>query len=458
MSPQSSLTSWTKKTQENLMRNKNHRLNSFVTFLMFVCLLLVSAGAVPGQGQEATKTKAQPTPAGGASRPGRRSHVSSTAAKKTEPSPKPSPSATPATSSQSVTLVSGGQPEYLSGEANINVKGNQNPIIRLGLAQNGTNMIEFPAADSFFMIHPGNSDLVAFDEDTAKLSKRSLVLRPGAAFVAPPQGSASRLPSASVSVQMQSGLVVTFLIYPVRELSQNAHRVVVSYSREEVVASRRAAGLAVNLDGNDPQPPKRDSGVVRFGDYGDASTGNATAPPLTNRSNGSLIADVNSTAADARVKSGKTSKKAPKTSDAANRALKDALKTPAKVGEFSKPTHGLSMAVSAATDLDASTRVLVVAVRNDSKGDLRIVSGNPELYVQTFDDQGKSLQIEQVKKLHVETTSLDNKITSGGVAYYSIVYEAPVMGARQRLRVSVSQTDAADEPATAGLGEGTKRN
>jgi hypothetical protein len=116
------------------------------------------------------------------------------------------------------------------------------------------------------------------------------------------------------------------------------------------------------------------------------------------------------------------------------------------------------MAVSPATDLDASTRLLVVAVRNEAKTDLRIVTGNPELYVQTFDDQGKSLQIEQVKKLHVETTSLDNKIASGGVVYYSIVYEAPVMGAQQRLRVSVSQTDAADEPATTGLGEGTKRN
>jgi len=83
------------------------------------------------------------------------------------------------------------------------------------------------------MIHPGNSDLVSFDQDTARLSKRSLVLRPGAAFVAPPPGSASRVPSASISVQMQSGVVVTFLIYPVRELSQNAHRCVVMYNRDE---------------------------------------------------------------------------------------------------------------------------------------------------------------------------------------------------------------------------------
>ena len=163
-----------------------------------------------------------------------------------------------------VALVNPAQPEYMSGEANVTVKGNQNPTIRLGLAQNGVNVIEFPAADSFFMVHPGNSELVSFDEETAKLSKRTLVLRPGAAFVAPPAGSTARGPSASISVQMQSGVVVTFLIYPVRELSQNAHRCVVMYNRDEVVAARKAAGLAVNLDGRDPAP-KANSGSIRFG-------------------------------------------------------------------------------------------------------------------------------------------------------------------------------------------------
>lgn len=442
------------------MRNTNHRLNCFLTFFLFLCFGLMSVGAA-SPAQEKDKAKAQPSPsptsARGPVRPGRRSHVLSTGAKK--PEAKSSPSATPpAAVSQPVTLVSGGQPEYLSGEANINVKGNQNPIIRLGLAQNGTNMIEFPASDSFFMIHPGNSDLVAFDEGTARMSKRSLVLRPGAAFVAPPQGSPSRAPSASISVQMQSGLVVTFLIYPVRELSQNAHRVVVSYNREEVVSSRRAAGLAVNLDGKDPEPPKRETEAVRFGNYGDTSSGNSSAVALMSRRDGSLIADVNSTIADQRVRAGKTSKKRPKVSEAANRGLKDAVKSPARLGEFSKPSHGLSLAVSPAADLDAGTRMVVVGVRNDSKGALKVVPGNPEVYVQTFDDTGKTLQIEQVKRLHVESTSLDGKIDAGETAYFAVVYEAPILGARQKLRVSVSQTEAADEPATTALGESQKKN
>src|SRR6266849_8431791 len=41
-------------------------------------------------------------------------------------------------------------PEYLSGEASISVAANSNPLIRIGIAQNGVTLIEFPAADKFF--------------------------------------------------------------------------------------------------------------------------------------------------------------------------------------------------------------------------------------------------------------------------------------------------------------------
>ena len=438
-----------------MLKQKNYRVVFFFLFLVLATGVAWSSGVL-AQEQSKLKTAAASVPARGPVR-GRRSHVSTAAGKKPAES-KPSPSPTPL--APAVALVSNGQAEYLSGEANVTVKGNQNPIIRLGLAQNGVNIIEFPASDSFFMIHPGNSDLVSFDQDTARLSKRSLVLRPGAAFVAPPSGSASRVPSASISVQMQSGVVVTFLIYPVRELSQNAHRCVVMYNRDEVIASRRAAGLAVNLDGREPEAVKRDTGSVRFGDYGSSDgqlDGNAQ-PVLGMKRASVLIADVNSDRADERARSGKVSKKKPKISEVANRALKDVVKSPSKAGEFSKSNHGLSLAVAPAVDLDAQTRLIVIGVRNDSPAVLRIVPGNPEIYVQTFDDQGKTLQIEQVKRVHVESTTLEGKIAVGETVYFAVVYEAPILGARQRLRVSVSQTDAADEPATTSLAGEAKGN
>lgn len=394
-----------------------------------ILLLLVLSGLVVAQ----TRTKHIEKRVSG-----RKEAASAPAAK---PSPSPSPMVP-------VALVSASQPEYMSGEANVTVKGNQNPIIRLGLAQNGVNVIEFPAADQFFMIHPGNSDLVAVDEDSARRSKRTLVLRPGAAFVAPASGSVTKGSSALVSVQMQSGMVVTFLIYPVRELSQNAHRCVVMYSREEVVAARKAAGLAVNLDGRDPGP-KHSTGAIRFGEDGDEENGSdEILLPKPSR----LIADVDSSRADERVRGGRVSKKRPKLSEVASKALREAVKNPNRMGAFAKSNYGLSLAVMPVVDLDVQARMVVIAVRNDAGGVLRIVQGNPEVYVQTFDDKGKTLQLEQVKRLYVESTSLEGRLSKGEIAYYAIVYEAPVLGALQRLRVSVSQTEAADQPVTAGLG------
>ena len=146
-----------------------------------------------------------------------------------------------------VSLVSG-SPEYLSGEANVTVKGNENPIIRLGLATSGLTLVEFPASDRFFALHPGNSEMVTIDESPTKQNDHFFVFRAGSGFVPPPPSPSSTGPAASILAQMRSGMVITFLIYPVRELSQMAHRVVVLYDRVEVVAARRAAGLALNLE------------------------------------------------------------------------------------------------------------------------------------------------------------------------------------------------------------------
>jgi hypothetical protein len=416
------------------------RLFSFGRFRVgcVVLVLLVMAGATMGQERgrpsrhQTEKAKVAPTP------------VSSTPAAKPSPSPSPSPIIVP------VALLNPAQPEYMSGEANVTVKGNQNPTIRLGLAQNGVNVIEFPAADSFFMVHPGNSELVSFDEETAKLSKRTLVLRPGAAFVAPPAGSTARGPSASISVQMQSGVVVTFLIYPVRELSQNAHRCVVMYNRDEVVGARKAAGLAVNLDGRDPSPPEANGSINLVGPVDESS---GPIVPKVSR----LIADVDSSRADERVRNGKVSSKRPNLSEVANNALKEMIRNPSRMGTFSKSNHGLGLAVAPVVDLDIKARMVVIAVRNDAQGMLRILPGNPELYVQTFDENGKTLQLEQVKRLYVESTSLEGRLSKEEIAYYAIVYEAPVLGALQRLRVSVSQMEAADQPATAAIGNATRQ-
>jgi hypothetical protein len=87
---------------------------------------------------------------------------------------------------------------------------------------------------------------------------------------------------------------------------------------------------------------------------------------------------------------------------------------------------------------------------------MRIVPGQPELFVETLDERGARLQIEQARRVLVETTALDGAIPAGATVYYALVYEPPILGARQHLRVAVGQTNAADEPASVDLAAGAR--
>src|SRR5207248_802151 len=112
----------------------------------------------------------------------------------------------------------------------------------------------------------GDPEMATVDEKALERNKRAIVVRPGTLFVPPLPNKKARTPAATVTVQMRSGLVVTFLFYPVENLAQNVHRCVLAYNRDEVVARRRAAGLPVNLDSNSASSERRDS------------TGQSTAP------------------------------------------------------------------------------------------------------------------------------------------------------------------------------------
>ena len=95
------------------------------------------------------------------------------------------------------------------------------------------------------------------EESPTKETDRFVIVRPGDGFTSPTTlAQMRRAPASSVIVQMTSGMVITFLFYPVPQLAEQAHRVVVTYDRNEVIASRRAAGLAVNLDNSGDNKPR----------------------------------------------------------------------------------------------------------------------------------------------------------------------------------------------------------
>jgi len=369
-------------------------------------------------------------------------------------------------------LVSG-TPEYLSGEANVTVKGNENPIIRLGLATSGVTLVEFPAADRFFALHPGNSDMVTIDESPTKQNDHFLVFRSGSNFVSPPAASSTTGPAASIIAQMRSGMVVTFLIYPVRELSQMAHRVVVLYDRVAVVAARRAAGLAVNLEEKEQERQERSIRIAPETERSSTSTQSRSTdanPELRPRT----VEPVRSTDArdnnDSIIKtsSSDTSQQSPNSNSntkpdrdfgaEARKALKLAI-TSSKLKKWTAAAHGLSIATSVPKDFNDKdgSAIVIVAVSNILPEPLRIVPGQPDLAIETRDDQGKkTLLVEQIKPLLVESSGLGDSIPAGATLYYAIVYRRPVLGVRQHLRVTVGQINAADDPAVADLTTSTR--
>lgn len=348
------------------------------------------------------------------------------------------------------------EPEYLSGQAEVTVSGNYCPIIRLGLAQNGSTVIEFPASDNFFAVHPGGSNIVAVDESPTLATDHYLVFRAGRDFAAPTIDSKKPVrPEATVSVQMQSGMFVTFMFYPVSSVTQMIHRCVVSYSRAEVVAARRAIGLAVNLDGKNTQfavaAPITSS--TRIGDpltipetasspnKADGET--AVQPRVTKPVASTVLSDSNSPAQIRKRKgpaAGMTAE--------AQRALQSALDAPEKFVRWTAGVSNLSMSALPAVEIDEHHRLTVVAVKNIGAGGVRLVGGEPFLDLETIDEAGRAVQVQTVSKLYSQSTALGGAVPAGATVYYAIIYEPPVLGRMQRLRVLAAQMDAADDAAS----------
>jgi hypothetical protein len=411
--------------------------------ILTLITVLSSAGLAFGQDNKPAGQKRTSKAAGSKRRPSERRPPSS---QRTQPSP--------------VTLVSSHSPEYLSGEANVIVKGNENPIIRLGLARSGVTLVEFPASDRFFALHPGDSDMVTIDESPTKQNDHFFIFRAGSNFVPPFPPRMSSGPSASIIAQMRSGLVVTFLIYPVRELSQMAHRIVVLYDRAEVVASRRAAGLAVNLAERQEQQPQRSiriaaepDSTTTISEPGSTDDNRANARPRTVGPGQTTPAPGanNSPITPGRLTKPNTNPGSSTDLESEARKLLKLTITSSKLKRWSRPVHGLKLATSSPKELNQGQAIVVVAVSNILPEPLRLVPGQPELSVETRDEKGKTLLVERITPLHVESSALDNSVPAGSTLYYAIVYQRPILGVRQQLRASVAQINAADDPAVTDL-------
>jgi hypothetical protein len=355
---------------------------------------------------------------------------------------------------------------YLSGEAKVKVRGEQHPVIRIGMAPSGITIIEFPASDRFFAVHPPeNGDWVQVEKSPSLTTDHHLVLRAGKDLTNAPG------PAASVSVQMRSGLIVTIWVYPAKMVVQQTYRCVISYDRDEIVTARRNAGLAVNLgEGADdssaskiaqkPGEEKLEKGASDNDSAQTVAPEAAEKAPITKPPAPAPAAAASASADTAPALPAVIAyveradeKKPGKPGDRKLRArdlLDRAVAKPKQFKNWSTPQHGLTVSAQA-QDLDEQTRIAIVAVRNVQREPFRVLPGHPDLFIETLDTREKTFQISPVRKLHTDSTTTSSIIPAGATVYYAVVYAAPILGVKQRLRVTVGQTNAADDPAAAGL-------
>ncbi|HMQ04317.1 MAG TPA: hypothetical protein PKD26_10415 [Pyrinomonadaceae bacterium] len=379
--------------------------------------------------------------------------------KRTKPKPSSGPvakvPAKPLLSPQTapVSIVNLAEPDYLSGEASVTVNPKQPTVIRLGLSQNAVSIIEFPASDGIYYIHEGNPKFASVFQSPTKETDRSITVYPGESFLPARDGSTA----AAISLQMRSGLVLILEFVPVTDLRKNAHRCVIRYDRETVVAARRTAGLAYDLGGENP-----------------------ISAPLTSRAASKLVGTSSATetakkeeipdstehliksAYTSLIRAGRTQEKKnqgrqitdSEISIIANRKLAESLRDQKKhFASWSKPQSGLELAVSRVSELDTETRLVVVAVRNVTASNLRLVPSSPELQVQTTDSGGSSIQTSRLEAQYVESTTLEGLVQPGSTVYYALVYKTPILGTNQTIRLLVAHREAADAPLASSISD-----
>lgn len=350
-----------------------------------------------------------------------------------------------------VKIVNLAEPDYLSGEASVTVNPKQPTVIRLGLAQNAVSIVEFPASDGIYYIHEGNPKLASVFQSPTKETDRSITIYPGESFLPSRDGSSS----TAISLQMRSGLVLILELVPVTELKKNAHRCVITYDREAVIAARRTAGLAYDLGGESttvvPINSRAVSKLVGTPLLPEPVSGEG--PPERDIPISSAYIDLGN-GKNVRNKGSNKRKTDDEMSVLANKKLAESIRDPKKhLGSWSKPQHGLELAVSRITELDPESRLVVVAIRNITAANLRLVPGSPELQIVTIDAGGNSIHTTRLDVRYLETTTLEGLVQPGSTVYYALVYKAPILGTNQNVRVLVAHREAADAPITSNLGD-----
>jgi hypothetical protein len=361
---------------------------------------------------------------------------------------KPTASATP-------NLLPKTPSDFFVGEAKVNVTKDET-VVRLAMAQHGSILIELPANDGPRYIIPGDPEMATVDEKALERNKRAIVVRPGTQFVPPRHNVKAINPAATVTAQMRSGLVVTFLFYPVEDLAQNVHRCVLNYNRDEVVARRRAAGLPVNLDDKEQGGEKTTAQSTVALTSVDLERPKADKPkepesssPTETKEKEVKETRLSSSLGNSALGAASTGEPNSEVATSLRNTLEQATKQPKRFKNWTHGTHGLKLSILQNPDSGSPFKIVTVAVKNSTSEPLQLVANSPELFIETVDEKGATVDVHSIAKTAASNTS--GAIAPGATVYVAIAYASPVLDVHQHLKIVVTQINAADQPASIKL-------
>src|SRR5262249_47426772 len=231
--------------------------------------------------------------------------------------------------------------------------------------------------------------------------------------------------------------------FPAKNVAQQTHRCVISYDPNDIIAARKKEGLATSIGKSDVGPAVT---AVAASDWQTtlpataAATDNKAAPELPASSDKSGSPD--QVAADLDL-----SNDAP-----LKQVLDDAVAKPKQFHKWTPTSHGISVSTQTREMNFGRLKVALIAVRNTQKDHaISLLPDHPEIAVETLNAKGKTLRIVPIKPLRCESSTSDNVVPAGSMAFYAIAYRLPILNTRQWLRILVGQTNAADEPVAVVL-------
>lgn len=332
---------------------------------------------------------------------------------------------------------------FQSGEVYVRVRTVADRTIRLGLAPGGVTIVEFPVDDFIFARHPGDENIVTIDEMIKSRANPSdpLIFRPGQGFQVPIKNK--QTPYSQITVQMVSGAVFTFQIYPVKDLQKSATRVEVLYSVQDIIAERRKLNLPVNLNISRQIKETESEKEPQVNAETEIETQSKPIIPANEKTINEVQTD--------EVKKEETESE--RIADFSRKNIGEAAKYKWR---FGNSTHGLALAAQKFLLLEnAKYRLDLIAVKNTLSEPLRLVN-LPNLVIETFAGEkrkGNALNQEHLPIFSlVHTLQSDFLIQPGSVCYFALISKYPViLGLNQELKISVVQTNAADSPAFLSL-------